>query len=71
MTSSESASAINSLALEVMRVRFFDGALPEIKDAGRVAPQVVLPEGRIAIPTLQRIDRFVHLILSEFAKNFP
>jgi len=45
--------------------------LPEINDAGRVAPQVALPERRIVIPTLQRIERFVHLILSEFALKFP
>jgi hypothetical protein len=59
------------VGLEVMQVRLFDGAQPEIKDAGRVVPQVALPEKRIVIPTLQRIERFVHLILSEFAQNFP
>jgi|SRR5579862_3408326 len=59
------------LGLEVMQVRLFERARPEISDAGRVAPQVALPGGRIVIPTLRRIERFVHLILSEFARNFP
>jgi hypothetical protein len=58
------------VGLEVMQARFFEGAPLEINDAGRVAPQVALPEGRIVIPTLQRIERFVHLILSEFAQSF-
>jgi hypothetical protein len=59
------------VGLEVMQVRLFDGAQTEIKDAGRVVPQVALPERRLVIPTLQRIERFVHLVLSEFTKNFP
>jgi hypothetical protein len=59
------------VGLEVMKARLFGGAQPEINDAGRIAPQIALPEGRIVIPTLQRIERFIHLILSEFAQNFP
>jgi hypothetical protein len=59
------------VGLEVLQARLFDGAQREINDAGSVAPQVALLERRIVIPTLQRIERFVHLILSEFALKFP
>lgn len=59
------------LGAEVLRVRFLPSADPEIKDAGRVAPVIALPERRDVIGSLQRIHRYVHLVLSEFARKFP
>jgi hypothetical protein len=58
------------LGAEAMRARLIN-AEPEINDAGRVAPHIALPEGRGAVHTMQRLHRFVHLILSEFARDFP
>lgn len=57
--------------LEMLRVRFVESAEPEIENAGIATPEVTLPEGRRAIQTLDRLERFVHLILSEFSRQFP
>ncbi len=61
---------VMELGAEVMRARLLNAEL-EIDDAGRAAPHVALPEGRGAVHTMQRLHRFVHLILSEFARRFP
>ncbi len=59
------------VGLEVMRARFAPDAPSEINPAGAINPIVSLGDGRHAIPTLQRIERFVHLVFSEFARRFP
>ncbi len=56
---------------EVMRARLSDSAEPEINPAGRCRPQVSFSTGDQATAALQRVERFVHLILSEFARKFP
>jgi hypothetical protein len=59
------------LGLEVMRARLISPSEPEINPAGRCRPQVTFRTGDQAIPALQRIERFVHLVLSEFVREFP
>ena len=57
--------------LEVLRARLVSPAQLEINPAGRLIPQVSLSERRAALPSLQRIQSYVHLVLSEFAQHFP
>jgi hypothetical protein len=56
---------------EVMRIRLYPGANPHIDDAGRLTPVLAFAEGRRIIDTLQRIERYVQFVLSEFARQFP
>jgi hypothetical protein len=60
-----------TVGLEVLRMRLVGDVEPEIHDAARAFPQVALPEGRVAVLTMQRLFRRVHLLLSEFARQFP
>jgi hypothetical protein len=56
---------------EVIRLRLYPGADENIEDAGRLTPVIAFAEGRRIIDTLQRIERYVHFVLSEFARQFP
>jgi hypothetical protein len=60
-----------NLNQEVMRARLPTGTEPEIDDAGRVTPKITFSEGSDVVRTLERIERYVHLILSEIAETFP
>ncbi len=59
------------LDLEVMRARLVPPVEPEINPAGFARPLVAFGDGRAAVATLQRVESFVHLVLSEFARQFP
>jgi hypothetical protein len=59
------------LGLEVMRARLVPPAQPEINPAGRCRPQIAFSTGDQALAALQRVERFVHFALSEFAREFP
>ncbi len=59
------------LGLEVMRARLTGSAQPEINPAGSCRPQVTFSTGDQAAAALRRVERFVHLIFSEFARKFP
>lgn len=59
------------LGMEVLEIRLPAESEAEIHDIARAAPGVALSEGRYAVATLQRLHRHVHLILSEFAREFP
>jgi hypothetical protein len=59
------------LGKEVMRARLIDPPQGNVDDAGRAVPLVEIGEGRIADHTMQRLHRFVHFLLSEFARQFP
>jgi hypothetical protein len=59
------------LGLEVMRARLVPPMEPEINPAGVTTPEVGLSDGWGAIGTLQRAHRFVHLMFSEFGREFP
>jgi hypothetical protein len=59
------------LGLEVMRARLVPPAPPEINPAGRCRPQITFSTGDQAVSALQRVERFVHLVLSEFGEEFP
>ncbi|HLX78787.1 MAG TPA: hypothetical protein VKR27_07870, partial [Acidimicrobiales bacterium] len=54
-----------------LRLRLYPGAEQHIDDAGRLTPVIAFAEGRRIIDTLQRIERYVHFVLSEFAREFP
>jgi hypothetical protein len=56
---------------EVIRLRLHAGADPHIDDAGRLTPVIAFAEGRRILDTLQRIERYVHFVMSEFARQFP
>jgi len=56
---------------EVMRMRLYPGADQHIDDAGRLTPVIAFAEGRRIVDTLQRIERYVHFVLSEFARQYP
>jgi hypothetical protein len=58
------------LGRELMRARLSDSAAPEINPAGLCRPQVSFSTGDQASAALQRVERFVHLILSEFSRTF-
>jgi hypothetical protein len=56
---------------DVMRLRLHAGADKYIDDAGRLTPILAFDDGRRIIDTLQRIERYVGYVLSEFARRFP
>jgi hypothetical protein len=56
---------------EVVRLHLYPGADEHIDNAGRLTPVIAFAEGRRIIDTLQRIERYVHFVLSEFARQFP
>jgi hypothetical protein len=56
---------------EVIWLRLYPGAEEHIEDAGRLTPVIAFAEGRRIVDNLQRIERFVHFVLSEFARQFP
>ena len=60
-----------ALDAEVLRVRLAPDTEPQIEDAGYFTPQVALQERRPAIPTLDRLARYVQLIFTEFSRQFP
>lgn len=62
---------IAELGTEVLRARLVEPAEPHIDNAGEMTPHVALAEGRGAVGTLARIAYYVHLMFSEFARDFP
>jgi len=54
---------------EVMRLKLYPGADQHIDDAGRLTPVIAFAEGRRIVDTLQRIERYVHFVLSELSRQ--
>lgn len=66
------ASKVAEIDAEVMRIRsILWGSTPTIDPVGTAIPFFVLMEGRPIVATLQRLTRFVEVVLNDLHQNCP